>query len=60
MVCEIFCYCISLLPFDEFGIVISPDGGLAIVVTTGMLGEAVLGSGDSGIDGGTAGCDLLC
>lgn len=60
-----FCVCrpayrISLLPSDECGIVISPDGGPAVVVTAGTLVEAVLDSGDSGIDGGTAGWDLLC
>lgn len=53
-------YSISLLPFDEFGIVISPDGGPASVATTGTLVEAVLGSGDLGIDGGAAAWDLLC
>lgn len=53
-------YYVSLSAFDEFRIIISPDGGLARVVTTGTLVEAVLGSGDLGIDGGTAGWDLLC
>lgn len=47
-------------PFDEFGLVIGPDGGPAVVVTTGTLVEAAMDSGDSGIDGGTAGWDLLC
>ncbi|CAB1415567.1 unnamed protein product [Pleuronectes platessa] len=42
------------------GIVIRPEGGRAIAVTSGTLVEAVLDSGDSGINGGTAGCDLLC
>lgn len=46
--------------FDESGIVISPEQRLAIVVTTRTLVEAVLDSGDLGIDGETAGWDLLC
>lgn len=45
---------------DGFGIVISGDGGPATAVTTGTLVEAVLDSGELGIDGGTAGWDLLC
>lgn len=51
---------ITVSAFDESGIVISPERGLAIVVTTGTVVEAVLDSGDLGIDGETAGWDLLC
>lgn len=39
-------YSLSLLAFDEFWIVISPDGSLASVVAVGTLVEAMLGSGD--------------
>lgn len=56
-------YSPCLLAFDEFWIVISPDGGLASVVAVGTLVEAVLGSGDLGIDAWDlliANCSGLC